>query len=210
VEEHQDKGLGDTIKRATGAVGIKACGGCQRRAELLNRLVPYGRSEEAELRLKVIAEAESFKGTPYVKNGRMKGVGVDCGTFPFLVYRSLDLIRAGEEGIFADEAIVPRSQDWFANSSSERYLAAVLRYMKRVVDGMSYPTLKAEPGNLALTRCVGSKRFNHAGIVVRWPRLLHATAQCGVAEVDASTHSMWSFREVAIFDPFAKARDVRR
>jgi len=32
-------GLGDVIKRATGAVGIKPCGGCQKRAERLNRLL---------------------------------------------------------------------------------------------------------------------------------------------------------------------------
>lgn len=209
MAEEKDKGLGDTLKRATAAVGIRPCGGCQKRAELLNRLVPYDNDEKA-LRRKVVVEAESFKGTPYVKNGRMKGIGVDCGTFPFLVYRAVGLIRAGEEGIFADEAVVPRSQDWFANAPTERYLAAVLRYAIRVIDGMSYPTLKAEPGNLALTRCAGSKKFNHAGVVTRWPKLIHATADGGVVEVDASTHWMWSFREVAIFDPFAKAKDDRR
>jgi len=206
VAEERDRGLGDTIKRVTAAVGIKACGGCQKRADLLNRLVPYS-DDEAELRRKVVVEAESFKGTPYIKNGRMKHVGVDCGTFPFLVYLAVGLIRPGEEGIFNDEAIVPRSQDWFANTKVDRYLAGVLRYADRVIDGMSYPTLKADVGNLALTRCAGSKRFNHGGIVIRWPRVLHATAQGGVAEVDASTHWMWSFREVAIFDPFAKAQE---
>jgi hypothetical protein len=30
-------GLGDLVKRATSTVGIKPCGGCQRRAETLNR-----------------------------------------------------------------------------------------------------------------------------------------------------------------------------
>jgi hypothetical protein len=34
---HEDIGLGDVIKRATSAVGIKPCGGCQRRAAALNR-----------------------------------------------------------------------------------------------------------------------------------------------------------------------------
>ena len=31
----EEIGLGDVIKRATSAVGIKPCGGCQKRAELL-------------------------------------------------------------------------------------------------------------------------------------------------------------------------------
>lgn len=36
------RGLGDTIKRATSAVGIKKpCGGCQKRRQRLNQAVPY-------------------------------------------------------------------------------------------------------------------------------------------------------------------------
>jgi hypothetical protein len=37
----QDLGLGDVIKRATSAVGIKPCGGCRRRAVALNRWVVF-------------------------------------------------------------------------------------------------------------------------------------------------------------------------
>lgn len=33
----QDVGLGDAIKRATSTVGIRPCGGCDRRAAALNR-----------------------------------------------------------------------------------------------------------------------------------------------------------------------------
>lgn len=35
----QEVGLGDVIKRATMAVGIRPCGGCRGRAEALNRRV---------------------------------------------------------------------------------------------------------------------------------------------------------------------------
>jgi hypothetical protein len=34
-------GLGDVIKRATSAVGIKPCGGCAKRAERLNKRVVF-------------------------------------------------------------------------------------------------------------------------------------------------------------------------
>ena len=34
-------GLGDVIKRATYAAGVKPCGGCERRAAALNRLVVF-------------------------------------------------------------------------------------------------------------------------------------------------------------------------
>lgn len=34
-------GLGDVIKKATATMGIKTCGGCQRRAEALNRWISF-------------------------------------------------------------------------------------------------------------------------------------------------------------------------
>ena len=42
----EDVGLGDVVKRATYAVGIRPCGGCQRRAAALNRWLIFsgGRS----------------------------------------------------------------------------------------------------------------------------------------------------------------------
>jgi hypothetical protein len=41
VEE--EVGLGDVFKRATYAVGIKPCGGCERRAAAMNRWVVFSR-----------------------------------------------------------------------------------------------------------------------------------------------------------------------
>jgi hypothetical protein len=38
----QDVGLGDAVKRATRAVGVKPCTGCERRAQTLNRWVRFG------------------------------------------------------------------------------------------------------------------------------------------------------------------------
>lgn len=39
----EDIGLGDVIKRTTSYIGIKPCGGCQRRAQALNRWMAFGR-----------------------------------------------------------------------------------------------------------------------------------------------------------------------
>lgn len=39
----EDIGLGDVIKRATSVVGFRACGGCERRAALLNRWLVFSR-----------------------------------------------------------------------------------------------------------------------------------------------------------------------
>lgn len=42
------RGLGDLVAAATKAVGIKPCGGCQKRREALNRMVPFGGSGNAD------------------------------------------------------------------------------------------------------------------------------------------------------------------
>jgi hypothetical protein len=39
----EEIGLGDLVKRATYALGINACGGCQKRAAALNRRIVFGR-----------------------------------------------------------------------------------------------------------------------------------------------------------------------
>ena len=39
-----ETGLGDVIKRATSAVGIRPCAGCERRASALNRWMVFTRS----------------------------------------------------------------------------------------------------------------------------------------------------------------------
>jgi hypothetical protein len=39
----EEVGLGDAIKRMTYAIGIKPCGGCERRAAILNRWVRFSR-----------------------------------------------------------------------------------------------------------------------------------------------------------------------
>ncbi|MGH9450206.1 MAG: hypothetical protein ACRD11_06635 [Terriglobia bacterium] len=39
----EEIGLGDAIKRMTYATGIKACGGCEKRAQALNRWMRFSR-----------------------------------------------------------------------------------------------------------------------------------------------------------------------
>ena len=39
----QEVGLGDAIKRVTSAMGIRPCGGCEKRAGVLNRWMTFSR-----------------------------------------------------------------------------------------------------------------------------------------------------------------------
>ncbi len=41
--DEEELGLGEVIKRATAAVGIRPCSGCQRRAQALDRRVVFRR-----------------------------------------------------------------------------------------------------------------------------------------------------------------------
>mgnify|MGYP003674410340 CR=1 FL=1 len=48
IPKPKSKGVGDTIKKVTNALGIKQCGGCKRRQEKLNRLIPYKEEPKKE------------------------------------------------------------------------------------------------------------------------------------------------------------------
>lgn len=46
AREDGDIGLGDAVARVTAAAGIRPCGGCERRAEALNRWMTIGGGRE--------------------------------------------------------------------------------------------------------------------------------------------------------------------
>ena len=48
TKKEESKGLGDTVKKITEAVGIKQCGACKKRQDALNRLVPYKKGDKKE------------------------------------------------------------------------------------------------------------------------------------------------------------------
>jgi hypothetical protein len=48
--DKEQLGLGDAIKRVTYAMGMPTCGGCNRRAAILNRLVTFKRGTRGETR----------------------------------------------------------------------------------------------------------------------------------------------------------------
>ena len=43
----EDVGLGDVIKQATSYIGVRPCGGCQRRASALNRWMTFTRRDRS-------------------------------------------------------------------------------------------------------------------------------------------------------------------
>jgi cell wall-associated NlpC family hydrolase len=149
-------------------------------------------------RARLVAIARSWIGTPYVKGARIKGAGVDCGTFLGEV-----LIEAGLatcEAVYGGLGVY--QQDWWQHASEEMYMLRVLRHAQKAMEGVAYRTTKIEPGNLILARVVGSRKYNHGAIVLDWPLIAHAMPPC-VSTADATRHPGLAHHEIAVFDPFA-------
>jgi NlpC/P60 family putative phage cell wall peptidase len=156
------------------------------------------RAETDFLRREIVAEARTWIGTPYHYGGQVKGAGCDCATLLLCVWRTCGIIHDEELGVYAG--------DWYCNTTEEKYMRRVLRHAHKVAEAVSYTTLEAKPGNIVLTRAAGSRVFNHGGIVVNWPRVIHAIDP-SVEECDASTHRLWAYKTVAVFDPWEKPKE---
>lgn len=139
----------------------------------------------AGLRAAVVAEAESWIGTPFHHAGRVKGAGVDCLMLLAEVYE-----RAGVTAHIMPPFYVP---DWHLHRDAERYVEGLLGYA-RAIDG------PPEPGDVALFRF--GRTFSHGAIIAAWPRVVHAYWSAGVVWGDATLYPL-NGRPVRFFTPFA-------
>jgi NlpC/P60 family putative phage cell wall peptidase len=152
-------------------------------------------------REQVVTEARTWIGTPYLRRAHLKGIGCDCFTFLFEVYRACGIVSQPEV-LEAERTIL--SDDWFQHTTEERYVKWALRHASKLVEEVSYKTLKAGPGDMVLIRAARSKVYNHGGIVTAWPHVIHCLTPA-VVEINASTDPLWAYQVVAVFDPWAKA-----
>lgn len=159
-------------------------------------------AEETFERNEVVTELLSWVGTPYHMGGQVKGAGADCATLLLCVWRACGIVPP-EIAEFRDDNGNPFQSDWFQHTSAEKYLRHLLRFAHKTAEAVSFPTLEAKPGNIVLTRAVRSRVFNHGGIVVKWPRIVHAVDPA-VQECDATSHCLWSHQAVVVFDPFER------
>lgn len=153
---------------------------------------------EASIRQKIVLEAHTWVGTPYKRRAMLKGVGADCATFLFCVYRTLELVPDEKIGMFGD--------DWFHHTESEHYMERLIRHAPKVVEAVGYLTSTHQPGNILLMKAGGGRRWNHGAIVLDWPRCIHAIRP-HVAEFDITTDPMWSYQVISVFDPLAGRKE---
>lgn len=143
----------------------------------------------------VVAEALTWKGTPFIQRARIKGAGADCFTFVAQVMVNCGFYDGGDR-------LPPYHQDWFLHANEEHYTRLLLRFSREILTISGSFTAKVEPGNIVAARVCGARLFNHAGIVTRWPMGLHCIKDGGVCEFDALRHPMWMGTDMRIFDPF--------
>jgi len=132
----------------------------------------------------VVAEAQSWIGTPFHHAARVKGAGVDCLMLLAEVYE-----RAGITGHIEPPFYVP---DWHMHRDAEHYMDGLIDYA-RPIDGLPLP------GDIALFRF--GRTFSHGAIVTLWPRLIHAYWSIGVVWGDGTLHPL-NGRPVRFFTPF--------
>lgn len=113
--------------------------------------------QEQTERARVVEIAKTWLRTPYHHQGRVKGAGVDCGMLLLEVFEEAGLIPHIDPGHYPP--------DWALHRSEERYLGWVEQY--------AHPVEGPEPGDLALYK-VG-RCISHAGIVIEWPTIIHAS-----------------------------------
>lgn len=151
-------------------------------------------------REQIIAEAMTFLGTPYHLGGQVKGAGVDCATFIYKTFHTFGMMPTQDIGVF--------HSDWPCHTKDEVYIRRLLRHATKIADGISYASLRTKSANIALVKTdENSKVYNHGGIILAWPKVIHCAPENGVEIVDASLHWLWSFKKVMIFDPWEKQSD---
>lgn len=106
-------------------------------------------------RADVVAEARTWKGTPYQHKGRVKGVGVDCGGLLYQVYNPFKQLRPFPKNY---------APDWALHQGKEIYLD----YIKDYTFEVSTPRI----GGMALFKI--GRCFAHAAIYTEKRTFIHA------------------------------------
>ena len=133
----------------------------------------------SDQRQRVLAEAATWLGTPYHLNARLKGIGVDCGTFLMACFANT--------GLILDEDVGPFSPDFHLHRGEEIYFRQLEKYCHRLPAGQS-----PLPGDIATYQF--GRIYAHGALVVEWPKIIHVHRQRGVIW-DIATDNSLSFRQ---------------
>jgi len=146
-------------------------------------------SNEAEQRILAVEEAKSWLGTKFRYGAALKGVGVACGPFLFLVHKNAWLNLPYDLPLLA--------RDWHFHTKEEKFLEQI----KRFTHSVEFPL----PGDVAMFRLGAKDRpYSHGAIVVDWPHsVIHAHFHLGVIQSDVTTEVLLATAsEVSFWSPW--------
>ena len=136
---------------------------------------------------RIVAEARSWIGTPYVHQASCKGAGTDC----------LGLLRGVWKVVHGPEPerVPAYTADWSEPGRDEVLLRAAHRWLRPVLAG------DEAPGTVLLFRMRSGSVAKHLGIIAATtpgPSFIHAYTGHGVIESPLS--EPWARRVIARFD----------
>jgi cell wall-associated NlpC family hydrolase len=121
----------------------------------------------------VVQEARTWKRTPYVHQGRVKGVGVDCGGMIYQIFNHLLPLPA-----FPTDY----PQDWAMHKGdNEIYLSFIMPFIKPV----------PKPVKAGLTLFQFGRNFSHGAIFTEKGTYVHAYGRNDFGKVIESSPSFF-------------------
>lgn len=112
----------------------------------------------------VAAHARAWIGTPFVRQGALRGAGADC----------IGLVRGIHSELCGALVAAPAWRDDWSCGPDEPIIRGLAEHVLRI------PLASARPGNIVTYR-VGRKRAAHVGILTD-RGVIHAWEHCGVTE----------------------------
>lgn len=137
----------------------------------------------ADQRATICAEAISWIGTPFRHKADLKGIGTDCAGILVGVFRNAGVLPV-------DFKLGDYNYQHALHHSEELYMAQMLRFMRRIEES------EVQPGDVVLFN--HGKTFSHSGIIIDWPRMIHAV-RWGVCEADGLRDSAVQGRRRVFF-----------
>lgn len=137
----------------------------------------------------VVAEALTWRLTPYHHDARIRGVGVDCAHLLIGVFAAVGMIAE------FDPPYYPR--DWMMHRDEERFLETMRDHAVREFDPACERPMAGDAVLYKVGRC-----FAHGAVVIDWPLILHADSRAGEVTLAEAGEGWLAGRAVIAFSMF--------